>query len=174
MPKIPITTEPTYIGVDPGQSGGIALICDGIVIGAHPMPTTETDLWNLVLDIQMATYRPRAIIEKVRSSPQMGVTSAFTFGRGFGSLVMALVAAGIPFEEVTPQTWQKSLAIPIRKKGDRGESKGDFKERLRSICQKIHPQITLWKEPKSKGRQLAVCDAMLMATYLYRKNEGKL
>jgi Holliday junction resolvasome RuvABC endonuclease subunit len=39
----------------------------------------------------------------------MGVKSAFSFGQGFGHLEMALTAAGIPFERVRPQVWQKAL-----------------------------------------------------------------
>jgi hypothetical protein len=36
----------------------------------------------------------------------MGVSSAFTFGHGVGRLETALVAAGIPYSEITPRKWQ--------------------------------------------------------------------
>ena len=104
----------TTIGIDPGKNGGIAWITDGKAC-VEKMPDTLQDLWELVQDIQRANViwpdkAPcRAYIEQVASSPQMGVKSAFSFGQGFGRLEMALTAAGIPFERVRPQVWQKSL-----------------------------------------------------------------
>jgi len=104
----------TTIGIDPGKNGGIAWITDGRAC-VEKMPDTLQDLWELVQDIQRANViwpdkAPcRAYIEQVASSPQMGVKSAFSFGQGFGHLEMALTAAGIPFERVRPQVWQKSL-----------------------------------------------------------------
>jgi Holliday junction resolvasome RuvABC endonuclease subunit len=104
----------TTIGIDPGKNGGIAWITDGKAC-VEKMPDTLQDLWELVQDIQRANViwpdkAPcRAYIEQVASSPQMGVKSAFSFGQGFGHLEMALTAAGIPFERVRPQVWQKSL-----------------------------------------------------------------
>jgi len=91
------------------------------------MPDTLQDLWELIRDI---TNFPRsaidgrkykAYIEQVSSSPQMGVVSAFSFGRGYGNLEMALTAAGIPFERVRPQVWQKAMGCMT--KGDKNISK---------------------------------------------------
>ena len=115
----------TIIGIDPGMSGGIAWIADGKPC-VEKMPETLQDLWELIRNIRGPrhwTPEPecRAYIESVHSSPQMGVTSAFTFGQGFGRLEMALTAAGIPFERVTPQKWQKALVCLT--KGDKNVSK---------------------------------------------------
>lgn len=108
----------TIIGIDPGKSGGIAWITDGKLC-VEKMPDTIQDLWELFESILHAhsarggslvdPHGMKAYIEQVHSSPQMGVTSAFTFGNGFGHLEMALTAAGIPFERVRPQAWQKSM-----------------------------------------------------------------
>jgi len=121
----------TIIGVDPGANGGIAWITDGKAC-VEKMPDTLQDLWELIRDI---TNHPRssldgrkykAYIEQVSSSPQMGVVSAFSFGRGYGNLEMALTAAGIPFERVRPQVWQKSLGCMT--KGDKNVSKRKAQE----------------------------------------------
>lgn len=128
----------TIIGIDPGQSGGIAWIDDKGRACADKMPETIADLWELVESIRMgAGASPetrldlvvngcRAYIEQVHSSPQMGVKSAFTFGNGFGHLEMALTAAGIPFERVRPQAWQKALGCLT--KGDKNVSKRKAQE----------------------------------------------
>ena len=125
----------TIIGVDPGANGGIAWITDGKAC-VEKMPDTLQDLWDLLeKDILYATDnlyfgRPsrnvKAYIEQVSSSPQMGVVSAFSFGRGYGNLEMALTAAGIPFERVRPQVWQKALGCMT--KGDKNVSKRKAQE----------------------------------------------
>ena len=121
----------TIIGVDPGANGGIAWITDGKAC-VEKMPDTLQDLWELIRDI---TNHPRssldgrkykAYLEAVSSSPQMGVVSSFSFGRGYGNLEMALTAAGIPFERVRPQVWQKALGCMT--KGDKNVSKRKAQE----------------------------------------------
>lgn len=120
------------IGIDPGANGGIAWIDYNGKACVEKIPETLQDLWELLCDI---TSYPKssidgrsykAYIEQVASSPQMGVVSAFSFGRGYGNLEMALTAAGIPFERVRPQVWQKALGCMT--KGDKNVSKSKAQE----------------------------------------------
>jgi len=120
------------IGVDPGANGAIAWIDERGKSCVEKMPDTLQDLWELIRDI---TNFPRsaidgrkykAYIEQVSSSPQMGVVSSFSFGRGYGNLEMALTAAGIPFERVRPQVWQKAMGCMT--KGDKNISKQKAQE----------------------------------------------
>lgn len=120
----------TIIGIDVGKNGGIAWITDGKPC-VEKMPDTLQDLWELIHDIKYRFFRGediefKAYIEAVHSSPQMGVKSAFTFGQGYGNLEMALTAAGIPFERVSPQKWQKALGCLT--KGDKNVSKRKSQE----------------------------------------------
>ena len=117
----------TIIGIDVGANGGIAWIDYNGKACVEKMPDSLQDLWELICDI---TSYPKssidgrsykAYIEQVSSSPQMGVVSSFSFGRGYGNLEMALTAAGIPFERVRPQVWQKALGCMT--KGDKNVSK---------------------------------------------------
>lgn len=142
----------TTIGIDPGTNGGIAWIDYNGNACVEKMPDSLQDLWELVCDI---TNYPRssvdgrsykAYIEQVSSSPQMGVKSAFTFGNGFGHLEMALTAAGIPFERVRPQVWQKALGCMT--KGDKNITKRK--------AQELFPQIKVTH---------ATADALLIAHY---------
>lgn len=172
MPKPRRRVEPIdgvrYIGIDPGKSGGIAIL-DQHRVGYYVMPETERDIWELISAYSRGNVR--AVIEKVSSSPQMGVTSAFTFGRGYGTLLAFLTAAGIPHEEIRPQVWQKALHIPPRKregKNRKAENTKSFKNRLKVKAQQIFPDLPIWSEPKSKGRQLAICDALLIAEFAKR------
>ena len=119
------------IGVDPGANGGIAWITSDGKACVEKMPDTLQDLWELVESIgfeapDFTPYQIKAYIEQVSSSPQMGVVSSFSFGRGYGNLEMALTAAGIPFERVRPQVWQKALGCMT--KGDKNVSKRKAQE----------------------------------------------
>ncbi len=134
----------TTIGIDPGKSGGIAWIQDGKAC-VEKMPDTLQDLWELLRDIA-AEGRCKAYLEQIHSSPQMGVVSSFTFGNGFGHLEMALTAAGIPFERVRPQVWQKAMGCMT--KGDKNVSKRK--------AQELFPQIKV---------NHYVADALLIASY---------
>lgn len=145
----------TIIGIDPGKNGAIAWITDGKPC-VEKMPDTLQDLWELVSSIRTsgeprerlssAVNGLKAYIESVHSSPQMGVTSAFTFGQGFGRLEMALTAAGIPFERVTPQKWQKALGCLTG--GDKNVSKRK--------AQELFPRLKITH---------ATADATLIAEY---------
>lgn len=159
--KVTLKTVPTYMGVDPGGSGGVAVIC-GKEITIKSMPDTEQDVWNWIRGFQ--TVGLFATIEKVGGfigKNQPG-SAMFKFGQSYGSLRMALIAASIPFEEVVPQTWQKGLSIP--KKTDK-ESKTQWKNRLKAKAQQLFPKEKI---------TLATADAILIAEYCRRKREGKL
>ena len=143
----------TTIGIDPGANGGIAWIQDGKAC-VEKMPDTLQDLWELIESItggfvafqESNKLMFMAYIEQVHSSPQMGVKSAFTFGNGFGHLEMALTAAGIPFERVRPQVWQKALGCMT--KGDKNVSKRK--------AQELFPSMKVTH---------ATADALLIAAY---------
>lgn len=140
-----------YIGVDPGVNGGIAILrSDGDVMCAVKMPATEKDILTVLM---LTSARSMAILEKVSSSPQMGVVSAFTFGRGYGGIRMALAAAMIPFDEVTPGVWQR--AMQCLTKGDKNVSK--------RRAQELFPAVKVTH---------AIADALLLAEFGRRREKG--
>jgi hypothetical protein len=92
----------------------------------------------------------------------------FTFGKSYGLIRMALIAAGIPFSEVPPKRWQKGLHIPGKSKG---ESRTQFKNRLKAKAQQLFPWLPLRSHG---GVTLSTCDALLLAEYCKRSCEGTL
>ena len=162
-----------YIGIDPGANGGIAAITvtpDFLFSRrAWKMPDTERDIWDLIRGhddaLRDVASQKFAIIERVQGfigkSPTTG-SSMFKFGQGYGSLRMALVAANIAFEDHAPNMWQKAMGIVTRGKE---ESRTDFKNRLKARAQQLFPDVTV---------TLAVADALLIAEFCRRKQEGKL
>lgn len=164
MPK-PISR---FLGIDPGKTGGLAVITiKGKIVHWHQMPITSLDLWSHLLFIREKFNIQSCSIERVNSRPGEGHMGAFTFGRGFGNLEMAITALGIPYKEVHPRTWVSKLGIQPKKKN---ETKGQFKDRLRAKAQRTFPDLELWSRPKSLGVQRSVCDAMLIADFERKSN----
>lgn len=150
-----------YIGIDPGVSGGIAILDDtGNVIEVHRMPDTPADVLALLLRMREDA---RAMLEQVsagvwgqgKMGGRMGVSSAFTFGRGVGHLEAFLLAAQIPTDRVQPARWQQALGC--RTHGDKNISKARAQQ--------------LWP-----GRKIthAIADALLLAEYGRRLHRGHL
>lgn len=143
-----------FIGIDPGASGGLAWLDDDAEFGkASFAKMTEREISLLVKDLTyLSEQTPCAVIELVHSSPQMGVKSAFTFGRSYGFLRGVLAANHISYVEVRPQAWQKAMGCLT--KGDKNVSKAK--------AQQLYP-----------GERIthAVADALLLATYCRRHHK---
>lgn len=137
-----------YIGIDPGVSGGLAMIAASGDAVAIKMPPTHRDIYTWLVAASSGNVSKGAI-EFVRSSPQMGVSSAFTFGRGLGALEMALVAAGISFDHVLPRKWQQAM----------GCLSGGDKNVTKRRAQEMFPHLTITH---------AVADALLIAEWCRR------
>ena len=155
-----------YIGIDPGKSGGLALIVGDSVDYAE-MPSSDMDLLDILHQFDQEAVGCHCFLERVRTMPGEGSKGAFTFGEGFGKIQMALTARQIPYELVQPRSWQKSLNIPPKK--IKIESKPQFKDRLRQKAQELFPTIGLWNS--SLTRQRAICDALLIAESCRRTRE---
>lgn len=116
-----------FVGIDPGQSGCIAV--QGAKFGKTDtafdlmkLDGTEADIAAFLSAI--SGYNPAFIgcyIERVHSMPKQGVASSFKFGKNYGFLRGCLISHRIPFEEVTPQKWQKLMGC--MSKGDKNVTK---------------------------------------------------
>jgi len=158
--------EVAYMGIDPGKSGGIAVLFGNEVI-ATKMPDTEGDVLHW---IRTSSFNAVAVIEKVGGYVGKGKdgkggqpgSAMFVFGMGYGGLRMALLACSIPFEDHTPQRWQKAIMKSSRGKS---ETKGQWKNRCKAKAQQLFP---------TQKVTLATADALLIALYCKRLHEGTL
>lgn len=152
-----------YIGIDPGTGGGIA-VTDGKKTSAVKMPDTEKDVFESLKGL--LSEDPFVIIEKVGAMPGQGVTSMFSFGQSYGFLRGLLVALEIPFEEVSPQKWQKELGLlQRRRKDDAKLSKTDKKNLNKQKAQQLWPHLRVTH---------ATADALLIAEYGRRVNANRV
>ena len=140
------------IGIDPGKSGGVAVITSETV-HVYPCPRTVEDMATLIgiCLTDVAPYRTRVFMEKVWAFPTDGRMGAFSFGENYGQWQGILSANEIKPTLVTPKTWQ--LHFDIKK----GLPKNIRKKLLKNLAKD--------KCPETKGITLKTADALLIAIH---------
>ena len=131
------------IGIDPGKNGGISWI-DDYGIHAHKLPETLIEKNRMIR--KLAEQDCYVVLEKVHTSPQMGVRSAGTFMQGRGELLALLVSHAIPFEEVSPTKWMRAMDCLT----------GGDKNITKRKAQSLFPWVKVTH---------AIADSMLLAEY---------
>lgn len=131
------------LGVDPGQSGAIVRISQSGAIECCKLCDTEREISDWLFTVGNPCH---AFIERVAARPGQGVSSMFKFGQGYGTVRGLLTALRIPFEEVTPQKWQKEMGCL---------SKGD-KRVTRARAQQLFPNVKVTH---------SIADALLIAEW---------
>ena len=160
------------IGIDPGISGSICFLEDGIIKDVLEMPTmTEgkknkkqvngSQIFNEISS-QIKTYEKKnikVVIEQVSAMPGQGVTSMFNFGQSFGILKGICSAMQLPIYFVRPAKWKKYFNL-INSEKDAS--------RTRAI--EIFPYFS---SNLSKNKDSNKADAILIASYFHEtyKNE---
>ena len=103
----------TYaIGIDPGQTGAIAIfqLDEGEYYLNSIFDYADKDLFIPVLrEISLIENCTSVCIESVHSAPGHGVSSTFKFGANFGWWIGVLDALGYSYTLVAPQKWQGLL-----------------------------------------------------------------
>lgn len=150
--------EIIYIGIDPGLSGGIAILNqDGSVKEVVAMPDTPRDIYEFLF---LYKEDSRCVLEDVgHGMPGQSSKATATFARHNGHLEMALLALGIPTEKVTPQKWIKVYQLKKKKEQDKNEWKNVLKAKAQSLFPQLGKKVTL-----------KTCDALLIAEYARRTN----
>lgn len=107
----------TYIGIDPGLTGGIAILEPNNNLFVFRIPTIETSKKEIDAHAVAALFRDYddhykgilCAIEHAQAMPKQGVTSMFSYGKGFGVYLGIFSALSMPYRLVKPQTWKRAL-----------------------------------------------------------------
>lgn len=150
-----------FLGLDPGASGGIAWIYDSGTYCAAKWADTERGVVDQFSDLTDQEEDLFAVIEDVHAFPGQGVSSVFTFGRGYGFLRACLHAFEIPFESVAPTRWQRALGLvkpklKDAKPAERSRLKALHKRELKARAEELFPKLKV---------TLATADALLLAEF---------
>lgn len=151
-----------YIGIDPGKSGCLAILCADGDVYFYDYPK-DGDLAAYYTEIQKGIeYKELtvelAVLERVHAMPKQGVSSMFTFGANFGGWQTWLIMQRYPHQIIPPQVWMKGFV-----------SKGDGKNTKQCIavaCKRLFPNVVL-EGPKG-GYKDGRADALMMAYYAKR------
>lgn len=147
------------IGVDPGQTGGIASYHNGMICAIHDMPTMARihgkgqqvdagELASIMISIR-GGKTAKVFIEAVSAMPGNGGSSMFRFGESLGVVLGVCGALQIPVHWVTPQRWKKAAGLI-----------GKEKDASRTLMIQQHPEIShMLTRKKDGGRADAACIA---------------
>lgn len=139
----------TYIGIDPGKKGALAIIHPDGVTSVFPF-SEETYKKKLSLLRYEECF---CILERVSAMPGQGVTSMFNFGKNFGYIQGLLEANNVPYELITPQKWKRSFGVTA----DKNSSV--------SVCRRLFPGQSLKRTERCRTDDDGIAEALLMAEY---------
>lgn len=145
-----------YIGIDPGQKGGIAVIeaQEGVRKAPRVFPYTDGALKGVCAVCAKETAL--CVVEKVGAMPKQGVTSTFNFGKSFGYILGVLEANNIPYELVTPKKWKKHFSLD------------DDKKKSIQTAKRLFPGVSLLPTARCRVESDGMAEALLLALYAYR------
>ena len=154
------------IGIDPGISGSICFLEDGIIKDVLEMPTmTEgkknkkqvngSQIYNEI-SFRIKTYEKKnikVVIEQVSAMPGQGVTSMFNFGQSFGILKGICSAMQLSMYFIRPAKWKKYFNLI-----------NSEKDASRTKAIEIFPYYSSYLSKKKDSNK---ADAILIANYYY-------
>jgi|TARA_B100001093_G_C26775547_1_gene992170 crossover junction endodeoxyribonuclease RuvC len=150
------------IGIDPGLSGGIAILEDNKIKGMFDMPVmadgkknkrqlNSAFLVQLIKENIKNIEDTVVIVEQVNAMPGQGVTSMFNFGQTFGAIKGICAALALPIFFVRPAKWKKHFELI-----------NSSKDASRTKVIEMYPLVS---EELSKKKDVNKSDAILIARY---------
>ena len=146
-----------WIGIDPGQRGGYAIIDErktGKIVRAYPW---DDDLFVVEMTaISNNGGEVVAVVEKVGARPGQGTVSMFSFGQSFGYILGVLTGLIIPYQLVPPRKWKAEFSLT----NDKGKSI--------EVCKRLFPDVDLKRTDRCRTESDGMAEALLIAEYARR------
>jgi crossover junction endodeoxyribonuclease RuvC len=150
------------IGIDPGVSGAICILNNGIIVDVYEMPTmidgkknkkqvNGAEVVNIFLKEIENEKNVKVAIEHVNAMPGQGVTSMFNFGQSFGVIKGICSALRLPINFIRPTKWKKHYNLI-----------GSDKDASRTKVIELFPDIS---SKISRKKDSNKADAILIAKY---------
>ena len=150
------------IGIDPGLSGGIAVLDNNKVLDLFDMPVMADGKKNkkqlnsallakLIKEKTSNSSESAVIVEQVNAMPGQGVTSMFNFGQTFGAIKGICATLELPIFFVRPSKWKKHFELI-----------NSSKDASRTKAIEMYPHLA---EKLSKKKDVNKSDAILIARF---------
>lgn len=162
-----------YLGIDPGLTGGFAVVSGEKIKYKMVMPTlsfgnTKDDTTKTVIDREgvlsfLKIFPPHVhvVIELQEAFRSQNITSTCTTCKNYGMLLMALTVARCYVTEEPASVWQEHYGIVSVKK-----SKGETtKQQAYRIAQAKYPHVDFRKSGRAHKPHDGMVDATLIAEY---------
>lgn len=167
----------TYIGVDPGSVGFIAVeFGDG---GKEFLPLKDNGWQDVCAFLGKIQNENDCVccMEEIHAVFGSSAGATFSFGETYGVLQGTLIALGIPFHLVPPKIWQREMWTSSDKVYKTGKDKNgrpirrvDNKATSINAARRLFPDVDFRRTAKCKTVDDNKCDAMLICDYGRRKN----
>jgi hypothetical protein len=148
------------IGIDPGLYGSIGILLDGKYQNVHDMPVVikaskrmevnPAEIYAIIKSETSPYFDCEVALEKVAASPQMGVSSAFSFGDSFGCVRSVIACCNLGTNLVSPSVWKRHFKLDKEK------------ELSRALAIRLFPEA-----PLSLKKHSDRAEALLMARWLW-------
>lgn len=170
------------LGVDPGLTGGLALLTDEdceypriLELAVLPVVTVAVTrrrggktvvgskgmIDRQALRTLLAAWAPGHVtIEAPGMRPNQSTQSSMTCGILWGILWMAI--AHLPHVQVHPATWTRAML-------EGTPAMADPKDRAREACRRLWPGQNFLATGRSRVAHAGLCDAALLAAYGLRR-----
>tara|TARA_B100000575_G_C23082002_1_gene623431 strand:+ start:941 stop:1432 length:492 start_codon:yes stop_codon:yes gene_type:complete len=150
------------VGIDPGLSGGIAILEDSKVLKLFDMPVmaegkknkrqlNSAQLVSIIKENIFKSEETAVVVEQVNAVPGQGVTSMFNFGQTFGAIKGVCAALNLPIFFVRPSKWKKHFELI-----------NSSKDSSRTKVIEMYPSLS---NQLSKKKDVNKSDAILIARY---------
>lgn len=100
-------SEKTYIGIDPGNLGVIAVQKNGVFSHFFISDNDLYQLSEIIARIRQENPNIVCVMEQIHAIFGSSAKATFSFGEIFGQLKALLAAHHIPFVLIPPKEWQK-------------------------------------------------------------------
>lgn len=164
----------TWLGIDPGQSGGLSYVCGpdagAVVMPLHPEQDRKTwgspiDWFEVFLTLR-GWKKPdcHCVIERSQAMPKQGVSSTFKYGTSYGGLLTVLQVLQIPYTLVRPYIWKLRLF---------GEDNTSGKGVPIKYVEGRWPEVNLRRTSRCRVAHDGMADALCIAAYGELIEHGK-
>jgi len=114
------TSRFKYIGIDPGASGGIAVIDEKGIMMAYKCPKSSDEM-SLLFQMCMGSTPAaniKLLMERVWARPTNAVRAAFSYGVNYGQWLGIVATHEVEMNTAIPVEWIKWVGCPKALKRD--------------------------------------------------------
>ena len=140
------------VGVDPGLTGGLAVIHDGKLVGVEAMPTHDGRADGAQVDQILMDWEPDVVyVEKTQPMPKNGSIASFSLGLNTGIVLGAVTANRFSLVMPRPIEWKRKMGLI-----------GKDKNASRGLARELFPEF---RERFMRVKDDGLAEACLIARY---------